>query len=118
MISWVVPSYVFCFIPDHILQKHTNNPCEAGNKDTWTFERFNPLMSKYEGIKKFTRYEVGSGCCRKLASTSKRNNLHSIMEMMRHSLGSPIPDNRLNQSALGFSVVWPTEDLIRQIERQ
>ena len=75
-------------------------------------------MGKYEGIKKFTSYEVGSGCCSKSASLLKRKNLHLIMEMMRHSLGSPIPDNRLNQSLGGVSFVWPAEDLIQQIEKQ
>ena len=97
-----------------MFQEHLNNPCEVQNQDIWTFERNDP--SNFDGIKEFARYEERSGCCKKLGSTLKRNKLHLIMELMKHSLGTPIPDDRLDKSFNEFSLVWPTEDVKRKIE--
>ena len=109
---------ILCFVSEKVFKKRVNNPCEGGNDDTWTYERFSSSMSKYEGIKKKTRYDMESGCCRKLASHLKRNNLHLIMEMMKHSLGNPIPDKRQNQRFDRFTLAYPKEDVAEKIEKE
>ena len=112
---------IFFISSDHYHHKHVNNPCDVENKDVWTFERsVAPSMhvNRYQGIKKLTEYKVESGCCRKFSSALKRNKLHVIMEMMKHSVGTPIPDNRLNKSFDEFSLAWPAKDLVQKIEEK
>ena len=111
----------YCFASVHDYHKDVNSPCEVENKDIWTFERtLTPGMhvNDFEGIKKLTEYKTESGCCRKLSSSLKRNKLQLIMEMMKHSLGTPIPDNRLNKSFEEYSLLWPTENIKQKIEKK
>ena len=95
-----------------------NNPCAVGSKDTWTFERGAPTMTIGEGIKDRTAYDVESGCCGKLSPFLARDRLELIMELMKHSLGTPIPEDRLNKSFDELSVVRATEDITRKIEEK
>ena len=95
-----------------------NNPCDIGSKDTWTFERVIPTMNVGQGIKDLTSYEVESGCCRMLKSILRRDKLDWTMELMKHSLGTPIPDENLNYSFNEFSLLRPSDDLIRKIEEK
>ena len=121
MIVWMVVRNIFFISSDHYHHKHVNNPCDVENKDVWTFERsVVPSMhvNRYQGIKKLTDYKVESGCCRKFSSSFKRNKLHLIMEMMKHSVGTPIPDKRLNKSFDEFSLGWPAKDLVQKIEEK
>ena len=95
-----------------------NSPCDIGSKDTWTFERVSAQMNVGQGIKDLTAYEVESGCCTVLKSVLRRDKLDFIMELMKHSLGTPIPDENLNYSFNEFSLLRPSDDLIRKIEEK
>ena len=106
---------------DHSLQKHVNNPCGVGNTDIWTFERIKESdidMNYYGNIKKLTDYETASGCCKKFSPVLERNKLYLIMDLMKHSLGVPLPDNRLNKRLKEFSLLWPAEDLVQKVEKR
>ena len=96
-----------------------NNPCEIKNKDIWTFEGYVPSMSMgYGRVKDFAYYEDRPGCCKKFASVLKRDKLQLIMEMMKHSLGTPIPDEKFNPNFDELSLVRPTDEVIRKIEEK
>ena len=95
-----------------------NSPCAVGSKDTWTFERVFPQMNVGQGIKDLRAYEIESGCCGMLKSILRRDKLDLIMELMKHSLGTPIPDEKLNYSFNEFSLLRPSDDLIRKIEEK
>ena len=104
--------YAVIFYTEYHYQKHVNSPCEVGNKDTWTFKRVSPQMNVGQGIKDLAAYEVEPGCCGKLKSILTRDKLDLIMELMKHSLGTPIPDEKLNYSFNEFSLLRPSDDLI------
>ena len=117
---WQILIFYFIF-SDHEYKKRANNPCEVENKDIWTFERtLTPGMhvNDFEGIKKPTEYKTETGCCKKLASKLQRNKLQLIMEMMKHSVGTPIPDNRLDKGFEEFSLVWPTDEFVQKMEKK
>ena len=95
-----------------------NNPCDVGNKDTWTYERVSTQMNVGQGIKDLTAFDVESGCCGMLKSILRRDKLDLIMELMKHSLGTPIPDEKLNYSFNEFSLLRPSEDLIHKTEEK
>ena len=95
-----------------------NNPCDARSKDIWTFERVSSQMIDGQGIKDLTAYEVESGCCGMLKSFLRRDKLDLIMELMKHSLGTPIPDEKLNYSFNEFSLLRPSDDLIQKMEEK
>ena len=75
-------------------------------------------VNDFEGIKKLTEYKTETGCCKKLASTLQRNKLQLIMEMMKHSVGTTIPDNRLDKGFKEFPPVWLTEELVQKMEKK
>ena len=95
-----------------------NSPCAVGSKDTWTFERVFPQMNVGQGIKDLTAFDVESGCCGMLKPILRRDKLDLIMELMKHSLGTPIPDEKLNYSFNEFSLLRPSDDLIQKIEEK
>ena len=95
-----------------------NSPCDVGGNDTWTFERVSSQMYVGQGIKDLTAYEVESGCCGMLKTILRRDKLDLIMELMKHSLGTPIPDEILNYSFNEFSLLRPSDDLIQKIQEK
>ena len=46
------------------------------------------------------------------------DKLDLLMELMKHSLGTPIPDEKLNYSFNEFSLLRPSDDLIQKIEEK
>ena len=112
--------FVINFFLEHVppISKDDNNPCGIKNKDIWTFEGYVPSMGIGEGIKDFASYEERPGCCKKFAPILKRHKLQLIMEIMKHSLGTPMPDEKFNQSFDGLSLVRPTDEVIRKIEEK
>ena len=75
-------------------------------------------MNTNENVKWLSEYEVKSGCCRLFASSLERNRLRLIMDMMKHSLGVPLPDDRLDKHFDTFSLLWPKENLVGRIEKE
>ena len=75
-------------------------------------------VNDFEGIKKLTEYKTETGCCKKLASKLQRNKLQLIMEMMKHSVGTTIPDNRLDKGFEEFPLVWPTAEFVQKMEKK
>ena len=75
-------------------------------------------MNVGQGIKDLTAFDVESGCCGMLKPILRRDKLDLIMELMKHSLGTPIPDEKLNYSFNEFSLLRPSDDLIQKIEEK
>ena len=75
-------------------------------------------MNKHENVKWLTEYEAKSGCCRLFASSLERSKLELIMDLMKHSLGVPLPDDRLDNHFDTFSLLWPNENLVGRIEKE
>ena len=90
-------------------------------KDIWTFKRHDGTsiyVNKHETVKWLTEYEAKSGCCRLFASSLERSKLELIMDVMKYSLGVPLPDDRLDKDFDKFSLLWPKENLVKRIEKE
>ena len=75
-------------------------------------------MNTNENVKWLSEYEVKSGCCRLFASSLERSKLELIMDVMKYSLGVPLPDDRLDKDFDKFSLLWPKENLVKRIEKE
>ena len=76
------------------------------------------LHERVEGkfVARSASLERMSGCCNALIPLLKRQNLKSVMELMKFSLGTPIPRGNLyaNQSQIpvtDFPLFQPSESL-------